>query len=256
MRFRLLCGVALIVGAASADGALAQLGCVLNISSGKTAPKIHFVSQGDAWSEADWSKLKAAGGEWESSCTAASVIPTFHFKGNAGSVAGTHVVKVSRVTDAQMDNPGFCAEASRNVFRINSDAACTHSDLYTHEMGHVLGLRNTEMVMCKPSNGNPGSIMWIGDPRHPRAITSQTCNDVRRARKLPNPGGGGGGDAGTNPGGGSNPGEGGTGPGSEPPSCATLPGGCPPPPPPEEEVCVYEDGVLASGHEDCSETLF
>ena len=161
---------------------------------------------------------------------------------------------MSRVTDAQMDNPGACGEATRGGFRINGDAACTHSDLYTHEMGHVLGLRNTQMTMCRPRNGNPGSIMWVGNPRHPRGITSQTCNDVRRARKLPNPGGGSGG--GSNPGGGSTPGEGGGGPGSGPPSCATLPEGCPPPPPPEEEGCVYEDGILASGHEDCPETMY
>ena len=262
MKFRLLLGVAILGGMVSADGALAQIGCALNIRSGKTAPKIHFVSEGNAWTESDWSKLQAAAGEWTSSCTASSVIPKFHFKGAAGSVAGAHVVKVSRVTDAQMDNPGACGEASRRIFRINDDANCTHSDLYTHEVGHVLGLPNTTMTMCRPANGNAGSIMWVGVPRHPRAITSQTCNDVRRARKLPNPGGGGGGGGhgpggATNPGGGSNPGEGGSGPGSEPPSCATLPGGCPPPPPSGgEEVCVYQDGILASGHENCPESMF
>ncbi len=94
MTFRLLCGVALIAGGALADAALAQIGCVLNIRPGKTAPKIHFVSEGNAWTESDWSKLQAATGKWTSSCTASSVIPSFHFRGAAGSIAGAHIVRV------------------------------------------------------------------------------------------------------------------------------------------------------------------
>ncbi len=111
-----------------------------------------------------------------------------------------------------MVNRGACAEANRNVFRINKDVPCPQNDVYTHELGHVLGLRNTTMVMCGPRNGNAGSIMWVGRPRRPRAITSQTCGDVRRARGLPNPNPGGGGGpnpGGTNPGGGTDPGPGG-----------------------------------------------
>ena len=60
-----------------------------------------------------------------------------------------------------MDSPGNCAEAHRKAFRINKDVSCTQNDLYTHELGHVLGLRNTKMVMCSPRNGNAGSIMWV-----------------------------------------------------------------------------------------------
>ena len=140
-KLKLSCCAAFVLGAASTGDVWGQVGCTLNRFSGTTSAKIHFVG-----SDVDWGKLGSATSAWRNSCRAASVIPSFAFGGQAGAVSGAHVVQVSVVSDSQMVNRGACAEANRNVFRINKDVPCPQNDVYTHELGHVLGLRNTTMV--------------------------------------------------------------------------------------------------------------
>lgn len=107
-----------LCGWVSVDQVLAQVGCTLVIFPGTTSEKIHFVGTG-----VNWTELQSAASAWTGSCTDPSVIPTFAFQGQAGSVPDAHIVQVSEVHDGQMVNSGACAEANRDVLRINKDVS-------------------------------------------------------------------------------------------------------------------------------------
>ena len=138
---------------------------------------------------------------------------------------------------------------SRNCMKLDS------TWLLTHELGHVLRLKNTEDERCTNPKQRRFKPSIMSRPAKPNGVVStQTCDDIRRemnGEEDPVPpvivcsggdgcggGDGGGGTDGGGSGGIDGGGGGGGGGSGGLPSCATLPGGCPPPPPPEPDCYV------------------
>ncbi|MCY4109714.1 MAG: hypothetical protein OXG11_11875 [Chloroflexi bacterium] len=134
-------------------------------------------------------KLQYGAGVWNS-CRNMSTIKV----GASGAFGeGYEVWTVRKVSNSGMaeGNRGNCAEADSDTkeIRINKfdetplpeGLSCDHADLLAHEMGHAFGLgnvgdRDNPNPLCGPSGDTPGSLMWVGTPRFPRGMTTETCH--------------------------------------------------------------------------------
>ncbi len=156
--------------------------------------------------------------DWTDACSAMSGFPTLGDRGAA---------KVVDVVRRKHPTSDACAEAFRqsgqrdrieNYYGKDDRLLCAVDnlqDVLRHEIGHILGLGDSYDNACR------GQVMYGRLP-----VAQVAAADCKAAVARARVGRGGGG-----PGGGSNPGPGGgEGLGPGPPSCATLPRGCPPPP--------------------------
>ena len=137
----------------------------------------------------DFGRVQHGVGLWTGQCTELPM-PTFAYGGEAQHYlfSGYQVWNIVENSPPAPGEQDYCAQAdpATQTIRFKTTAdSCTKTTM-AHEIGHVLGLDNVgdtdnPAPECGPGTDTPGSIMWVGTPREPRAVTIQTCTSLKEA---------------------------------------------------------------------------